>query len=217
MLKESRVAKLKFLPEDAIKIEIGHPSIFAPSETLLSEFNEIKWRLMKKGMAEPEARKRAWKQTGFEKRFREQIESKPNVVDRLKEIRSTIPTQHTMTILGFSMNLGPMKYIGPVIITLLFLYYFLHLSYVEKKKPNIQIIEYFPWIAIYKGKLPVSISWFITFILPSLSVVFIFFGFYTQNFQNNLVSFFISIISISILIWMAIFTNKILTSLRNVQ
>jgi len=87
MLKESYVAKLNTLPEDAIKIEVGHPSIFAPSETLISEFNEIKGRLIKKGIAEPEARKRAWKQTDFEKRFREQIKSKPDVVDRLKEIK----------------------------------------------------------------------------------------------------------------------------------
>jgi uncharacterized protein YeaO (DUF488 family) len=87
MLKETYVAKLKTLPKDVIKIEVGHPSVFAPSETLLSEFNEIKSRLMKKGMVEPEARKRAWKQTDFEKRFRKEIESKPEVIDRLKEIK----------------------------------------------------------------------------------------------------------------------------------
>ena len=87
MLKESYVTKLKTLPKDAIKLEVGYPSVFAPSETLLSEFNEIKSRLMKKGMVEPEARKRAWKQTDFEKRFRKEIESKPDVIDRLKEIK----------------------------------------------------------------------------------------------------------------------------------
>lgn len=87
MLKESHVAKLKTLPKDAVKIEVGYPSAFAPSDTLLSEFNEIKSRLMKKGMAEPEARKRGWKQTDFEKRYRKEIESKPEVIDKLKEIK----------------------------------------------------------------------------------------------------------------------------------
>ena len=87
MLKESYVAKLKTLPKNAIKLEVGYPSVFAPSDTLLSEFNEIKNKLMKKGFAEPEARKRAWKQADFEKRFRKEIESKPDVIDRLKEIK----------------------------------------------------------------------------------------------------------------------------------
>jgi len=87
MLKESYVAKLKTLPKDTIKIEIGYPSIFAPSEELLSDFNELRWKLMKKGIAKPEARKSAWKQTDFEKRYRKEIGSKPKVVSKLKEIK----------------------------------------------------------------------------------------------------------------------------------
>ncbi|OYT57851.1 hypothetical protein B6U70_01875 [Euryarchaeota archaeon ex4484_162] len=86
MLKESYVAKLKTLPKDAIKIRVGYPSIFSPSEALLSEFNEIKNNLMKKGMSELEARKKAWKQTDFENRYREEIGSKPGVANKLKEI-----------------------------------------------------------------------------------------------------------------------------------
>jgi len=87
MLKESYVAKLNTLPKDAIKIAVGYPSVFSPSETLLKEFNEIKSKLMKKGTAEPDARKRAWQQTDFEKRYRKEIESKPDVIDKLKEIK----------------------------------------------------------------------------------------------------------------------------------
>jgi uncharacterized protein YeaO (DUF488 family) len=87
MLKESYVAKLKTLPKDAIKIAIGYPSVFSPSETLLREFNEIKSNLMKKGMAEPDARKSAWQQTNFEVRYRKEVESKPDVIDKLKEIK----------------------------------------------------------------------------------------------------------------------------------
>lgn len=87
MLKESYVAKLKTLPKNAIKVEVGYPSVFAPSEKLLREFNEIKTMLMGKGISESEARKKAWKQTDFEKRFRKEIKSKPEVIDRLKEIK----------------------------------------------------------------------------------------------------------------------------------
>ena len=87
MLKESYVAKLKTLPEDAIKVEVGYPSIFAPSEDLLSDFNELKWELMKKGKTESEARRRAWGQTNFEKRYRKRVMSNPKLIYKLKEIK----------------------------------------------------------------------------------------------------------------------------------
>jgi uncharacterized protein YeaO (DUF488 family) len=93
MLKESYVAKLKTLPKDAIKIPVGYPEVFSPSETLLREFNEIKSKLMKKGMAEPAARKRAWQQTDFEVRYRKEVESKPDVIDKLKEIKELAEKQ----------------------------------------------------------------------------------------------------------------------------
>jgi uncharacterized protein YeaO (DUF488 family) len=86
MLKESSVAKLKTLPKDTIEIAVGYPSIFAPSEELRSEFNELKWKLMKKGMTEPEARRNAWKQTHFEKRYRKKVVSTPEVMQKLREI-----------------------------------------------------------------------------------------------------------------------------------
>ena len=87
MLKESYVAKLKTLPNDAIKVEVRYPSIFAPSEDLLSDFNELKWKLIKKGKTEPEARKQAWEQTNFEKRYRKRIMSNPKLINKLKEIK----------------------------------------------------------------------------------------------------------------------------------
>jgi len=93
MLKESYVAKLKTLPKDAMKIAVGYPSVFSPSETLLREFNEIKNTLMKKGIAEPAARKRAWQQTDFEVRYRKEVESKPDVIDKLKEIKELAEKQ----------------------------------------------------------------------------------------------------------------------------
>jgi len=87
MLKESYVAKLKTLPEDAIKVEVGYPSIFAPSEDLLSDFNELKWKLMNRGLTEPEARRKAWEQTNFESRYREKITSNPKIIHKLREIK----------------------------------------------------------------------------------------------------------------------------------
>jgi uncharacterized protein YeaO (DUF488 family) len=87
MLKESYVAKLKTLSKNAIKIAVGYPSVFSPSETLLKELNETKSALMKKGMTEPDARNRAWQQIDFEKRYRKEIESKPDVIDKLKKIK----------------------------------------------------------------------------------------------------------------------------------
>ncbi len=138
-------------------------------------------------------------------------------IERLKEIRASIPSQYTITLFGFGIDLSPMKYIGQIVIVLLFLYYYLHLSYVEMKKPDKQTIEYFPWISIYKGKLPIYVTWFFTFILPSLSVTFIFLGFYSDNFSDNSYSLIISIIAIVFLIWMGVLTNKILINLRNEQ
>lgn len=87
MLKETYVANLKNLPQRAIKVAVGYPSIFAPSEGLLQEFNEIKNALMHEGFAEPEARKKAWKQTDFEKRYRAEICSNPLVMNKLREIK----------------------------------------------------------------------------------------------------------------------------------
>lgn len=87
MLKESYVANIKTLPKDAIKVEVGYPSIFAPSKSLLSEFNELRFELMKKGKTESEAGRRAWGKINFEKRYWKEIESKPKVVDKLKEIK----------------------------------------------------------------------------------------------------------------------------------
>ena len=87
MLKESYVAKLKTLNKDAIKIEVGYPSIFAPSEKLLSDFNELKWKLKEKGMNEEEARKKAWERTNFEIRYRKKINSDPEIIEKLRDIK----------------------------------------------------------------------------------------------------------------------------------
>lgn len=88
MLKESYVAKLKTLPKDAIKIDVGYPSIFSPSETLLKEFNDLKKEFIDKGMTETDARKTAWIQTDFEKRYRKEITSVSQVMHRLQEIQT---------------------------------------------------------------------------------------------------------------------------------
>ena len=140
-----------------------------------------------------------------------------DAIERLKEIRGNVPLQHTITVFGFATNLSPMKYFGQIIITLLFLYYYLHLSYIEKRKPNNETLDYFPWISIYKGKLPIYITWIITFILPTTSIVIIFCGFYTDNGFDNLKSLVISIITIVLVLWLGTLTNRILVKLRHEQ
>ncbi|MBN1280498.1 MAG: DUF488 family protein [Candidatus Thermoplasmatota archaeon] len=93
MLKETYVAKLKTLPKEAIKIPVGYPSVFSPSETLLKEFNERKSTLMDSGMAEAEARQNAWVHTDFENRYRKEVESNPEVIQKLREIKELARTQ----------------------------------------------------------------------------------------------------------------------------
>jgi hypothetical protein len=93
MLKETSVAKLKTLSNSAIKIPVGYPSIFSPSEALLSEFNEWKWKLIKKGNSEADARKKAWDQTHFEQRYRAMIASQPEVLKQLAEIKTLSETK----------------------------------------------------------------------------------------------------------------------------
>jgi len=87
MLKESHVAKLKTLPKNAIKVEVGYPSIFAPSEELLADFNKIRLNLIEKGITESEARRIAWKKTNFEDIYRKKILSNSKLMDKLKEIK----------------------------------------------------------------------------------------------------------------------------------
>ena len=93
MLKETSVAKLKTLANDTIKIPVGYPSLFSPSEELLSEFNECKWKLMNKGTTEGIARKKAWEQTNFEQRYRTMITSRPEVLKKLTEIKKLSETK----------------------------------------------------------------------------------------------------------------------------
>ncbi len=93
MLKETYVANLKNIPHNSIKVAVGYPSMFSPSETLLKEFNEIKNTLTRGGLAEPEARKRAWIQTDFEKRYRKEMHSRPDVIDKLQELKTLAEKQ----------------------------------------------------------------------------------------------------------------------------
>jgi hypothetical protein len=87
LLKETYVAKLKTFKNDAIKIKVGYPSIFSPSDELLSDFNELKRKYLVKGINESNARKKAWEKTKFEKRYREMIMSNPKIIEKLKEIK----------------------------------------------------------------------------------------------------------------------------------
>ena len=93
MLKESSVAKLKTLPNDSIKIAVGYPSMFSPPEELLSAFNELKHKWIKKGKSEEVARKKAWDETNFEKQYSNMITSNPELLQKLREIKKISETQ----------------------------------------------------------------------------------------------------------------------------
>jgi hypothetical protein len=87
MIKESYVAKLNTLPVESITVDIGYPTMFAPPEQLLVEFNHLIADLIEKGYSNKEARKIAWKQTDFEKRYRKKITSTPQLIHSLKIIK----------------------------------------------------------------------------------------------------------------------------------
>ena len=87
MLKESYIANWRNLPDDAVKVRVAHPSVLAPSETLLSAFMEAKKRWMAKGLTELEARKKAWKEIDYESRFRREVLNNPKAMAKLKEIQ----------------------------------------------------------------------------------------------------------------------------------
>jgi uncharacterized protein YeaO (DUF488 family) len=87
MLRESSYSQLKTLPKDTLKIAVGYPSIFSPSDELLREFNDHKVKLMKHGTTESEARKKAWQLTNFETRYRHEVTSNPSVMNQLYEIK----------------------------------------------------------------------------------------------------------------------------------
>jgi uncharacterized protein YeaO (DUF488 family) len=69
MIKESYIANWRNLPEDWIKIRVARPSILAPSLGLLRDYKEgrIDWK-------------------GYCERFRNEIFSNDNALNRLKEI-----------------------------------------------------------------------------------------------------------------------------------
>ncbi|MBN1860871.1 MAG: DUF488 family protein [Candidatus Thermoplasmatota archaeon] len=93
MLKETYVANLKNIPQSSIKVAVGYPSLFSPSERLLKEFNEIKNALIQGGLAELAARKKAWEQTDFEKRYRAEIRSNPLVMNKLRDLKKLAEKQ----------------------------------------------------------------------------------------------------------------------------
>ena len=75
---EGYIANWKNYPKDEIKIRVARPSVLAPSQELLSEFNRLKKRY---------GRERAWELSGYEERFRREILSNPKATAKLREIK----------------------------------------------------------------------------------------------------------------------------------
>jgi len=66
MLKESYLANMKNLPEEAVKIRVSRPSVLGPSKGLLLDYKQGKV---------------IWQE--FERRFRKEILNKPSAMTRL--------------------------------------------------------------------------------------------------------------------------------------
>jgi len=75
---EGYIANWRNYPKDEIKIRVARPSVLAPSQELLSEFNRLKKRC---------GRERAWELSGYEERFKREILSNPKAMAKLREIK----------------------------------------------------------------------------------------------------------------------------------
>ena len=137
-----------------------------------------------------------------------------NALSGLKEDRLNTPVQQTITLFGIKIDLSPMKFLGQIILVLLFLYFYLHLSHFELRNPDKKTIDYFPWVAIYNGSIPNIITFFTIFILPSFSIVIIAIGFWTDDVFYNCISMIFSFVAIAIALYLGKLINNTLIRLR---
>jgi len=86
---EGYIANWRNYPKDEIKIRVARPSVLAPSQELLSEFNRLKERY---------GRERAWELSGYEARFRGWILGSPKAMAKLREIRELARTRRVRLI-----------------------------------------------------------------------------------------------------------------------
>ena len=98
MLKEGYIGKWKKYPKDEIKVRVARPSILAPSRELLGDFMERKKYWMGRELSELEARKEAWAETEYEKRFREEMLANPKALEKLREIKKLAETKDVRLI-----------------------------------------------------------------------------------------------------------------------
>jgi len=93
MLKEGYIGKWKKYPKDEVKIRVARPSVLAPSEELLKN-----WKEGKIGWAE------------YERRFRKEILSKPEAVEKLREIKK-LAEEKDVRLICYEKNLPCHRFI----------------------------------------------------------------------------------------------------------
>jgi len=81
---EGYISNWKNYPQDEVKVRVARPSVLAPSQELLSDFNRLKKKF---------GRERAWELSGYEKRFRREILSNPKAMAKLREIKEMARTR----------------------------------------------------------------------------------------------------------------------------
>jgi len=74
---------------DEFKVRVARPSVLAPSQELLSEFNRLKKRY---------GQERSWELSGYEERFRGEILSSPRAMAKLREIKELARTRNVRLI-----------------------------------------------------------------------------------------------------------------------
>jgi len=86
---EGYIANWRNYPKDEVKVRVARPSVLAPSQELLSEFNRLKKRY---------GRERAWELSGYEERYKRGILNNPKALAKIKEIRELARTRSVRLI-----------------------------------------------------------------------------------------------------------------------
>lgn len=81
MLLEGYIARWRKYPEDEVKVRVARPSVLSPSKALLMDYKEgrIDWE-------------------GYERRFREEIQSRPAALKKLRTIKTMSETEDVRLI-----------------------------------------------------------------------------------------------------------------------
>lgn len=80
-----------------------------------------------------------------------------------------------LNLLGFEIPRNEASTIAPAILLSIFLYFFIHVQHLKGLKPDIEIINSFPWMGFYKSKLAIAV-FYLTLLLPFVASIAIISG-----------------------------------------